>query len=199
MIKNVVLDFVGAHSTGKTTVIDGIATILRRQKRNFRIIESESRKVAQRSDDEQIYNLTAEGTQCMISLFNWGNVLKSAMENEITLCTDWAVRTLAYTICSDKIDDRVVNMHKQWLDILHSDSITHNINVFHIYIPIEFPIVQDGVRIVDPEYQKKVDEQILYVFDSCKVPYRTLKGTPQERIDLVVCFLNELTCYKRSL
>lgn len=194
MNKNVVLDFVGAHSTGKTTVMNGVAEKLKEQKRNFRIIESESRKVAKRSEDEHIYNLTAEGTQCLISLFNWGNILKSSMEMEITMCTDWAVRTLAYTLCSDKIGDRVINMHKQWLDLLHSDMIVSNIHLIHIYIPIEFSIEPDGVRIVDPEYQKDVNNSIKYILASCKLPYKVLTGDPAERVRKVMRFLDKINC-----
>jgi len=193
MRRNLVIDFVASHSAGKTTVINGVAEILKNQKRKFNIVESVSRIVK-----SKIYADTTSFTQCFISLFNWGNVLKSSMKYPITLCTDWAVRSLAYTMTSNEIEDRVVNMHKQWVDLFHSDSLTHHANVFHIYIPISFPIDPDGLRPLDEDYQKKVDDTILYIFDSCKIPFSMVTGTPENRIKAVMDLIDTVTCYSKS-
>ena len=51
------------------------------------------------------------------------------------------------------------------------------------YLPIEFPIVPDGLRPLDPDFQKEIDERMVKLLDVHDVPYRSLTGTVEERIE----------------
>lgn len=59
-------------------------------------------------------------------------------------------------------------------------------NYSHVYyLPIEFPIVLDGLRPDDPAFQKEIDERILHLLASHGIPYRTVKGTVEERLSRI--------------
>jgi nicotinamide riboside kinase len=49
------------------------------------------------------------------------------------------------------------------------------------YVPIEFPLVDDGVRATSPRYQKDIDENIKMILDGEGYEYVTLKGSVEER------------------
>ena len=50
------------------------------------------------------------------------------------------------------------------------------------YLPIEFPIVLDGLRPDDPDFQKDIDERILKLLEVNDVAYETLTGDVPTRV-----------------
>ena len=60
-----------------------------------------------------------------------------------------------------------------------------NPDVLYFYFPIEFPVVDDGVRSLDEDYRKRIDENILTILKNAKVPYIEVRGTVEERINIV--------------
>ena len=56
-------------------------------------------------------------------------------------------------------------------------------NYSHVYyLPIEFPIVLDGLRPDDPAFQKEIDERVLGLLESHAISYRTITGSVEERV-----------------
>ena len=53
------------------------------------------------------------------------------------------------------------------------------------YLPIEFPIVLDGLRPDDPEFQKDIDERLLRLLRSHDIDYETVTGSVEERIEKI--------------
>lgn len=53
------------------------------------------------------------------------------------------------------------------------------------YLPIEFPIVLDGLRPDDPEFQKDIDERILRLLRTHDIEYETITGGVSERIEKI--------------
>ena len=53
-------------------------------------------------------------------------------------------------------------------------------NVF--YLPIEFPIVLDGLRPDDPEFQEDIDRRMLKLLHSHDLEYKKLTGSVEERL-----------------
>jgi nicotinamide riboside kinase len=51
------------------------------------------------------------------------------------------------------------------------------------YLPIEFGIVPDGLRPMDPEFQQDIDDRILRIMKDNDVAYETLTGTVPERLE----------------
>ena len=56
------------------------------------------------------------------------------------------------------------------------------------YLPIEFPIVADGLRPLDPDFQKEIDERMVRLLEQHDVKYELLTGSVDERIErLTAC------------
>ena len=53
------------------------------------------------------------------------------------------------------------------------------------YLPIEFPIVLDGLRPDDPEFQKDIDERILGLLRANDIEYQTITGGIEERVEKI--------------
>jgi nicotinamide riboside kinase len=53
------------------------------------------------------------------------------------------------------------------------------------YLPIEFPIVLDGLRPDDPEFQKDIDERLISLLKSHDIDYETITGGIDERIEKI--------------
>jgi hypothetical protein len=56
-------------------------------------------------------------------------------------------------------------------------------NYSHVfYLPIEFPIVLDGLRPDDPAFQKEIDQRVLDLLSGHSVGYTTVTGSVDERV-----------------
>jgi adenylate kinase family enzyme len=65
-------------------------------------------------------------------------------------------------------------------------------NYSHVfYLPIEFPIVLDGLRPDDPEFQSEIDERILRLLRTHGVRYETVTGDVGERLDQIETHLSK--------
>lgn len=51
-----------------------------------------------------------------------------------------------------------------------------------VYLPIEFPIVPDGLRPLDDEFQADIDRRILGLLDRYGLGYETLTGSVEDRL-----------------
>jgi predicted ATPase len=51
------------------------------------------------------------------------------------------------------------------------------------YLPIEFAIVPDGLRPLDPDFQKEIDERMVRLLELHDVRYEPLTGSVEERIE----------------
>lgn len=59
------------------------------------------------------------------------------------------------------------------------------------YLPIEFGIVADGLRPMDPEFQADIDRRLLHLLELYDVKYSTLTGSVEERLDALLAALDE--------
>ena len=56
-------------------------------------------------------------------------------------------------------------------------------NYSHVfYLPIEFPIVLDGLRPDDPAFQKEIDKRVLDLLGSHGIAHKTVTGSVEERL-----------------
>jgi nicotinamide riboside kinase len=59
-------------------------------------------------------------------------------------------------------------------------------NYTHVfYLPIEFPIVLDGLRPDDPAFQEEIDNRVVKLLRAHDIDYRTLSGSVQERLEQI--------------
>ncbi len=57
------------------------------------------------------------------------------------------------------------------------------------YLPIEFPLEDDGVRSTDPVFQKAIDKSFKEYLDSTKVKYYRLTGSVEDRVKEALKYL----------
>jgi nicotinamide riboside kinase len=50
------------------------------------------------------------------------------------------------------------------------------------YLPIEFPIVPDGLRPLDPEFQAEIDDRMRHILTSYDIGHTTLTGSVEDRL-----------------
>lgn len=56
-------------------------------------------------------------------------------------------------------------------------------NYSHVYyLPIEFGIVDDGLRPMDPAFQEDIDRRILGLLETHSIPYQPLTGNLEDRL-----------------
>jgi len=180
--KPVVLDFVGSHSTGKTTCINHVKVLLNRLGFLYKEVPSTSRTEA---DDmfpkDKLYHEVGDFLQAWISMTNWANILESIHGYEFTLCTDLGVRSLAYTLSSPKTNTKTEIAHKKMVDFFNSPLFLSSVDVYRIYLPIEFDIVPDGIRTLDNDFHKHFDQNLRYIFKTCRIPVIQLSGSIDQR------------------
>lgn len=74
--------------------------------------------------------------------------------------------------------------HYLWescLDIAQENLRTQYTHVF--YLPVEFPIVLDGLRPDDPEFQADIDKRMRRILDSYAVAFTELTGSVETRLE----------------
>jgi len=60
----------------------------------------------------------------------------------------------------------------------------------YIYFPIEFDSVDDGVRSVDEEWRKDIDNLFQDVLEGVRQPYLTVTGSPMQRVEQILKFID---------
>lgn len=54
------------------------------------------------------------------------------------------------------------------------------------YLPIEFDIVPDGLRPLDPEFQADIDRRLVELLHIHDIVYETLTGSVEQRLDRII-------------
>lgn len=173
MVKRVAL--VGASSTGKTTVYE----LLKNKLPKWEFINESTRVVSWYG-----FPINEEGineTQLAISSFH----LKALLTPSNLILDRCYLDLLVYTQELDNIDKRTLKYISDiWADIYKE--YTH-----FIYFPIEFKAVDDGQRSVNEEWRKKVDDRFRSFFETSNSNYITVTGSPMQRVDQILKFINE--------
>lgn len=189
--KPIIFDVVGAHSTGKTTVINQIKDYFLF---HHHIKPSHHESVSRTHLKEKqlkLYNEVDDLFQCYISLLNWSSIFHLSLHNQVICSTDLVVRSLAYSLAGQHCSTSVEVAHKEMLDFV-KEILTRTFDVYWIYLPVEFPIVKDGVRDADEDFRLEVDKMHRYIFRTCEIPHYILKGRIEDRKQKLFRFLDSI-------
>lgn len=99
---------------------------------------------------------------------------------------------IAYTSYLDdmgKINDNHETLAKQ-LDKLEL-FVKNNPNIITVYFPIEFELVNDGVRSTDESFRRSIDRRIKELLNCFYSNYITVHGTPEERIKQIISVIDD--------
>jgi len=172
MIKRIAL--VGVSSTGKTTVFE----LLKGKLPKYEFINESTRSV--KSYGFPINEFGTDATQLAISSFHLEALLKPG---NILLDRGY-LDLLVYTNFMDVSDSTKNYIEDTWNRI--KGEYTH-----YVYFPIEFDSVDDGVRSVNEEWRKEIDKEFKLLLDGVRKPYLTVTGSPLQRVEQILNFINE--------
>lgn len=171
MIKRIAL--VGASSTGKTTVYE----LLKNKLPKYEFINESTRTVA--SYGFPINENGTDATQLAISSFHLEALLKP-----YNLVLDRCyMDVLVYTCFMNGIDIGTYQFIQDTWNRIKGE-YTH-----YIYFPIEFESVDDGVRSVNEDWRKKIDERFKSELETVRQPYLTITGSPMQRVEQILNFI----------
>lgn len=153
----------GSFSTGKTTLAKQLA-----RKLKYKLLPEVARMMI-----EDGFRLDLEVTPAI-------EMLMVEKQEELEQGDDWVadrclIDILAYSMVLFQ-DDKFLNEINDRLDQAKYDII--------FFIPIEFPIKDDGVRSTDAEFQKKIDRRIREILKGYKC--HTLRGDKKTRLDKAI-------------
>jgi predicted ATPase len=177
--------FTGAQGTGKTTILNEVI-------KEYKDMETVTNVVRSLHNDGVKINKKGNGkTQQLIYdtlkrkyidyLYN------SSYEDFNTgcICDRSLVDVVAYTKYLYERGKASKSSYEEQLKDLKEWAIYHRYGCLYIYIPIEFPVVEDGVRDVDEEYRAEIDKNIIWLLQECGFDYYILEGSVEERVEIM--------------
>ena len=172
MITRVAL--VGASSTGKTTVYE----LLKNKLPKFDFINESTRTVG--GYGFPINEEGTDATQLAISSFH----LEALLQPYNLVLDRCYMDVVVYSRFMDKIKPMTYNyIEDTWNRV--KKEYTH-----YIYFPIEFDSVDDGVRSIDEEWRTKIDNEFKAVLTGVRQPYLTVTGSPMQRVEQILKFID---------
>ena len=171
MIKRIAL--VGASSTGKTTVYE----LLKNKLPKYEFVNESTRTVG--SYGFPINEKGTDATQLAISCFH----LEALLQPYNQVLDRCFMDVVVYTRFMDNASEETWKyIDATWNRIKHE--YTH-----YIYFPIEFDSVDDGVRSVNEEWRRKIDNTFQDFLEGVGKPYLTVTGSPMQRVNQVLKYV----------
>lgn len=165
---------IGSFSTGKTTLAELLANEL-----NLPLLPETAREVV-----ELGFKLDKDATpetEALIFLKQYNNELST----EEFVGDRSLIDVMAYAgwVLDNQPRTKETVLWDECLKLAERQLRGNYSHVF--YLPIEFPIVLDGLRPDDPDFQSEIDERLLRIARTHDIRYVTLKGSIQERMDQI--------------
>lgn len=179
-VMNVKINFVGAQGTGKTTLLEAArkdeafkdfqfcTEIVREfvKKKNLSINESGNAKSQKAFFDAYNRILNKDGyisDRCIIDVHAYTNYL--------------------FDYKSTNDENEIQSLYKE---IIREKSILKSLNKdsfgIIIYFPIEFELVDDGIRSLNSYFQEYIDQFIVDTLNKYQLPFYTIRGSVEQRL-----------------
>lgn len=176
--------FIGAHGTGKSTLATDLQRCLSKIK-SFPLIESVARQCRSALKSNDIYKILDDNAQDkmkqeMITDFAFWDFERICSWNIDCIMTRCPLDVVAYEIVNYGHNEGVLKNLSKLFDFKFKGYFN---NCIFFYIPIEFDLVDDGIRPMGKEYQKKVDKAMLDLVNNLDLPIITITGDKQERLN----------------
>ena len=176
------INLTGTQGVGKTTVLNELSHIYPQ----FNIITEVVRdlsgtgvKINEEGDNKSQY-----------TIFNTYQKLFEQNKNYIS--DRGLVDVVAYDrylYKHNKINQIVLLNHQQML----KKFLKFNPGVLHVYFPIEFDLVDDGVRSANKEFQKEIDTHIANILHEYDIVHIKVSGSVEERVKQIKKHINNMT------
>ena len=169
---------VGSFSTGKTTLAEALA-----EKLDLPLLPEVAREVV-----ELGFKLDKDATpetEALIFLRQYNNELST----EEFVGDRSLIDVMAYAGWVLDNQERTKEFYL-WDECVRLAERRLRRSYSHVfYLPIEFPIVLDGLRPDDPAFQKDIDERVLSLLRANDIEYVTLTGSVEDRLGQIETLL----------
>lgn len=187
--------FIGAQGTGKTTLLNQLVeeSIKFDSGINIKTITNVVRSLVE-SEGIKINKKGNSTSQNLI--FDEYLKIFSNVDPYIDWVSDRSlIDVVAYTKYLNTRNKVSLKRYEQQFNILklwYENSPIAKNTIF-VYFPIEFNVVEDGVRSVDEEYRREIDNNIKSILEELGVNYYIMEGTREERLELMknIIWMNE--------
>lgn len=165
---------VGSFSTGKTTLAEELAGIL-----DLPLLPETAREVV-----ELGFKLDKDATpetEALIFLKQYNNEISTpAFVGDRSL-----IDVMAYAgwVLENRPRTKEIALWQECEQLAERRLRGGYTDVF--YLPIEFPIVPDGLRPLDPDFQKEIDERLLAILNYHDIPFTEVTGSVEDRLDQI--------------
>lgn len=173
--------FCGSHSTGKSTLLEFF-----RERVGYVCIDSVTRSSTTKAERriDGISDLNKVQLQMCNNILSKNLEIKKQYEgsNQIVLLDRCPIDFLAYTKC---FVDRGLVSSDTYLNIkVQLEPLFHNLDVV-FYAPLEFGIVDDGIRSLDEKLREDVDKTILELLLWYQIRTVRLQGSVRQRLEQI--------------
>lgn len=182
--------FVGAHGTGKTTLVNALREHMTSLGIMCSITPEVPRIVCENAGDRTFFRRGNNSLLKQAVLLVGQPVYEgdtSAGDESILLCDRAILDHWAYTRHSFMQELESQNVLRPLDSIVAKHCRSYN---FIFYVPIEFAPQDDGTRESDREFQRAIDEEIRELLKTYKLAYHIINGTVPERVAQVMSVLN---------
>jgi len=165
---------VGSFSTGKTTLAEAAAEPL-----GLPLLPEVAREVA--AEGFQLDKDATPEVETLIFLRQYRNELR----HPAFIADRSLLDVMAYAgwVLDHQERRREFALWDACVDIAEHRLRTQYTHV--VYLPIEFPIVPDGLRPMDEEFQRDIDQRILGLLERYGLAYETLTGSVEDRLGIL--------------
>src|SRR5437667_4171570 len=162
---------VGSFSTGKTTLAEAVAEPL-----GLPLLPEVAREVASLG-----FKLDKDATPEVETLI-FLRQLYNEMIHDDFIGDRSLIDVMAYAgwVLDNQERRKEFALWDTCLEIAQHNLRSQYSHVF--YLPIEFDIVPDGLRPMDPEFQADIDKRLLGLLDVHAIRHHELRGTVEERL-----------------
>jgi nicotinamide riboside kinase len=169
---------VGSFSTGKTTLAESLARTF-----ELPLLPEVAREVA--ALGFKLDKDATPETETLIFLRQYNNEL--AMSEFVGDRSLIDVMAYAGWVLDNQPTRKESALWEECVQLAERRLRTNYSHVF--YLPIEFPIVLDGLRPDDPEFQKEIDGRIVALLKAHDIDYETITGSVEERLEMTTALL----------
>ena len=171
MVKRIAL--VGASSIGKTTVYELLKTKLPK----YEFVNESTRTVG--NYGFPINEAGTSETQLAISSFH----LEALLQPYNLVLDRCYMDLVAYSRFMPNISKETLKY------ILDTWQRVKNEYTHYVYFPIEFDSVDDGVRSIDEQWRKDIDDEFFEMLQDVRQPYLSVTGSPMQRVEQILEFI----------
>ncbi len=166
---------IGTHSTGKTTLISEM------KKRGYQIVNESIRECLRNDSTLQINENGNENSQNVFFDATYKSIENITADSFVS--DRCPIDVLAYTKYLYHNKQVSEQFYKKQLQRTRDFVESCNDDIKFMFIPIEFPVENDGLRSCSEKYRSDIQKEILVILKMLKVNYQELRGSVQERIN----------------